>query len=94
MCSSDLTVAEAGVAGYEATGWNALFAPAATLPAIVKRLSEVVGKGLREADAMSTFEKQSLEQAASTPEALTAIVRAEVARWPKVIKGAGIELVE
>ncbi len=88
------TVAESGVPGYEATGWNALFAPAATDPAIIKRLSEVIVKGLNESDAMGVFQKQSLEQASGTPEALGAIVRTEVARWPKVVKSAGIEPVQ
>ena len=85
------TIAESGVPGYESTGWNGLFAPAGTPPAIVKRLSDAVVKGLSESDAMATFEKQDLEQSAGTPEALAAIVRAEVAKWPKVIKAAGIE---
>lgn len=85
------TVAESGVAGYEATGWNALFVPAGTPPAIVQRLSEVVGAGLKEPDALSAFEKQGLEPAASSPEALAAIVRTEVARWPKLVKAAGIQ---
>ncbi len=88
------TIAEAGVPGYEATGWNALFAPAATDPAIIKRLSEVIVRGLNETDAMGVFQKQSLEQASGTPDALGAIVRTEVARWPKVVKAAGIEPVQ
>ena len=88
------TVAESGVPGYEAMGWNALFAPAGTPVTIVNRLSDVVGKGLKEADATTTFEKQGLDQSSGTPEALAAIVRAEVARWPNVVKTAGIAPVE
>ena len=85
------TVAESGLPGYEATGWNALFAPAGTPIAIVKRLSDAVGKGFREADALELFEKQDLEQRAGTPEALAALVRTEISKWAKVIKAAGIE---
>ena len=85
------TVAESGLPGYEATGWNALFAPAGTPIAIVKRLSDAVGKEIREADALELFEKQDLEQAAGTPEALAALVRTELTKWAKVIKAAGIE---
>lgn len=85
------TVAESGLPGYEATGWNALFAPAGTPIAIVKRLSDAVGIGFKEADALELFEKQDLEQGAGTPEALAALVRTELTKWAKVIKAAGIE---
>ncbi|MBI4189257.1 MAG: tripartite tricarboxylate transporter substrate binding protein [Betaproteobacteria bacterium] len=84
------TVAESGLPGYEATGWNALFAPAGTPVAIVKRISEEVGKGLSQADALEILEKQDLQQEAGTPEALAALVRTEVTKWAKVIKAAGI----
>jgi len=85
------TVAESGLPGYEATGWNALFAPAGTPIAIVKRLSDAVGIGFKEADALELFEKQDLEQGAGTPEALAALVSTELTKWAKVIKAAGIE---
>ncbi len=85
------TVAESGIPGYEASGWNALFAPAGTPSNVVRRLSEAVGKGFREPDAMEFFDRQDLEQASGTPEALAALVRAEVARWAKLIPAAGIE---
>jgi tripartite-type tricarboxylate transporter receptor subunit TctC len=88
------TVAEGGVAGYESIGWNALFAPAGTPQAVVQRLSDVVGAGLREADAMSTFEKQGLDLAAGSPESLATIVRNETARWAKLVKAAGIQPAE
>ncbi|MBI4188933.1 MAG: tripartite tricarboxylate transporter substrate binding protein [Betaproteobacteria bacterium] len=85
------TIAEAGIPGFEATAWNALFAPAGTPAAIVKRISEGVGKGLRQADALDIFEKQGLDQAAGTPEELAALVRTEFTKWAKVVKSAGIK---
>ncbi len=85
------TIAEAGLPGYEATSWNALFAPAGTPVAIVKRISEGVGKGLRQADALEIFEKQGLDEATGTPEELAALVRTEFTKWAKVIKAAGIK---
>lgn len=85
------TVAEGGVPGYEALGWNALFAPTGTPAAIVQRLSEVVGAGLKEPDALSTFEKQGLDLEAGSPDALSTVVRNETARWAKLVKAAGIQ---
>ena len=84
------TIAEAALPGFEVTSWNAMFAPAGTPVAIVKRISEEVGKGLRQADVLEIFEKQGLQQEAGTPEALAALVRTEVAKWAKVIKDADI----
>ncbi|MBI4192518.1 MAG: tripartite tricarboxylate transporter substrate binding protein [Betaproteobacteria bacterium] len=85
------TIAEAGLPGYESTSWNALFAPAGTPVAIVKRISAEVGKGLSQADALEILEKQDLQQAAGTPEELAALVRTEVTKWAKVIRAAGIK---
>lgn len=85
------TVAESGLPGYEAGGWNALFAPAGTPAAIVKRLSDAVVQGFREHDARDFFEKQDLEPSAGTSEALAALVRTEVTKWAKLIKAANIQ---
>ena len=52
------TVTESGVAGYQATGWNALFAPAGTPSAIVRQLNEAVQRGFKEPDALEIFENR------------------------------------
>ena len=80
------------VPGYEVTSWNAMFAPAGTPPPIVKRISEEVGKSLKQPDALEVFEKQGLQEATSTPEELGRLVVAEVSKWAKVIKAAQIPL--
>lgn len=80
------------VPGYEVTSWNALFAPAGTPPAIVKRMNEEVGKGLAHGDVLNMFDKQGLQPAAGKPEDLAALVATEVTRWAKVIKAANIPL--
>jgi len=80
------------VPGYEVTSWNAMFAPAGTPPPSVKRISEQVGKGPKQADALKIFEKQGLQESAGTPEELGALVAAEVTKWAKVIQAAHIPL--
>lgn len=85
------TVAET-VPGFEVTSWNAMFAPAGTPSAIIRRVNEEIGKGLQQADALSMFEKQGLQSIAGKPEELAALVAAEVPRWAKVIKAANIPL--
>ena len=84
------TISEAALPGYEATAWNALFAPAGTPAAIVKRINAEIGKGLSQPDALELFEKQGIDSTSSTPEALAALVKTEVTKWAKVIKEAGI----
>ena len=78
--------------GYEVTSWNALFAPASTPATTVRRISEQVGKGLKQNDVLDIFEKQGLNEAHGTPEELGALVAAELSRWAKVIKAAQIPL--
>ena len=84
------TIAEGGLPGYEVTSWNAMFAPAGTPPAIIKRLNEDIARALSQPDTMETFDKQGLQPAAGTPESMGAMIKAEFARWAKVIKDADI----
>ena len=85
------TIGEAALPGYEATAWNALFAPAGTPAAIVTRINAEVGKGMHQPDAVELFEKQGLDTASGTPDSLGALIRAEVPKWAMVIKAAGIK---
>jgi tripartite-type tricarboxylate transporter receptor subunit TctC len=85
------TVAEAGVAGYEASLWQALVAPAATPPAIVARLNREVRALLREPDTLAAFAQQGVDAAPGTPEELARRIQTDVAKWRDVIAGAGIK---
>jgi tripartite-type tricarboxylate transporter receptor subunit TctC len=84
------TIAESGLPGYEVTAWNALFAPAGTPAAIVQRLNGLVKTGMALPEAKAVMEAQGLDLATGTPEELGALVKAELAKWAKVIKAAGI----
>jgi tripartite-type tricarboxylate transporter receptor subunit TctC len=80
------------VLGFDVTSWNAMFAPAGTPAPIVKQISELVGKGLKQSDALEVLEKQGLQESTSTSEELAALVAAEVVKWAKVIQAAQIPL--
>jgi tripartite-type tricarboxylate transporter receptor subunit TctC len=84
------TIAESGLPGYEVTAWNALFAPAGTPAAIVQRLNGLVKSGMALPEAKSVMEAQGLDVATGTPEELGNLVKAELTKWAKVIKAAGI----
>ena len=85
------TVAEAGIPGYEVSVWFGVLVPAGVPQDIVQRLNVEIVKILNTADVRERFSKQGVEVQTSTPEQYQAFVRAEVARWGKVIKDAGIK---
>jgi tripartite-type tricarboxylate transporter receptor subunit TctC len=84
------TMIEAGVPGYEATAWFALFAPATTPRDIVARLNAVAGKALQMDDVRERLAPQgSAELVGGTPEHLGALVQSEIVKWSKVVKESG-----
>lgn len=80
------------VKGFEVLSWNAMFAPAGTPAAIVRQLNQQIAKGLREPAVATLLEKQGLQAGGGSPEALGALVAAEVPRWAKVIRAGNIPL--
>ena len=86
------TVAESGVPGYEFTIWFALYAPSGTPQAIVTRLNQELVKALAEPDMREKLARAGVNAGSSTPQALGKYLRAEVAKWAKVVKAAGIPI--
>jgi tripartite-type tricarboxylate transporter receptor subunit TctC len=85
------TVAEGGVPGYELAVWFGVLAPAGTPRDILGRLNGEIVKVLNSPDVKDRFAKQGVEVRTSTPEQFGEFLRAEVSRWAKVIKDAGIK---
>jgi len=85
------TVDESGIAGYEVTAWNALFAPAGTAQPIVSRLNELTRKNIANAEARSVMDAQGLDGDTGTQAELANLVKSELAKWARVIKVAGIK---
>jgi tripartite-type tricarboxylate transporter receptor subunit TctC len=83
------TMDEAGVKGYEFSTWYGLVVPAGTPRAIVERLNAETRKALATPTVKEQFAAQGLETAPSTPQEFGAYLRAEVAKWGKVIKASG-----
>lgn len=84
------TVQEGGVAGYDVTSWNALFAPKGTPPQVVARLADATREVLALPEVKARLAELGIEAAPETPDALAARLRADVGRWRGVIDGAGI----
>jgi tripartite-type tricarboxylate transporter receptor subunit TctC len=84
------TIDEAGVRGFEATGWNALLAPKATSREIVIRVNASVADALRSARVKDILAASGAEAGGGTPEELGRFLQTEIAKWGKVVRAAGI----
>ncbi len=77
-------MAEAGVPGYEMSGWNGIFAVKGTPPEIVVRLHSELAKILHTAEVRQELAALGAEPVGDTPEEFAAFLRAETARWGKI----------
>jgi tripartite-type tricarboxylate transporter receptor subunit TctC len=84
------TVAEAGVAGYEVTSWNGLFAPAGTPADIINLLNKTIREIVAIPEVKQRYADLGIEAQGSTPEQLKARLAADIAKWAAVIERAGI----
>lgn len=86
------TIAEAGVAGYEATLWLAMLVPAATPREAIARIQADTLKALAHADVKQGFARTGTEIEPRTAEQLAERLRTETARWAQLIKEAGAKI--
>jgi tripartite-type tricarboxylate transporter receptor subunit TctC len=84
------TVSQAGVKGFSVTQWYGLLAPAGTPRDIVEFLSKEINSTLKQPDVTARIAAEGSEAVGSTPHQLAAHIKAERAKWTKVIKDAGI----
>lgn len=85
------TLVESGYPGLVMTGWTGLFAPAGTPAEVVNKVSREVGRFLATAEIRDRMASQGSDPAPSTPEGFAAFIKAEAAKWSKVIRAAGLE---
>jgi tripartite-type tricarboxylate transporter receptor subunit TctC len=86
------TMAESGFPGFESTLWHGVLAPAKVPRAVVVRLNREVVRVLAMPDVQKLLQAEGGVVSPSTPEEFEAFLRAEVSKWTKVIKQAGITL--
>jgi tripartite-type tricarboxylate transporter receptor subunit TctC len=79
------------VPGYDNELWWGVFAPAKTPKAVIDRLNGEIKKILAADDMKKRFAEFGAEPTPSTPEAFTALVKSEIAKWSKVVKDAKIQ---
>ena len=85
-----LTIAEAGLPGYEATSWYGLLAPVNTPAEIIARLHAESQKVLAQPELKAQFATTDFEPEGSTPEQFGALIRNDVAKWGKIVRAVGL----
>jgi tripartite-type tricarboxylate transporter receptor subunit TctC len=84
------TVAEAGVAGYEVTSWNGIFARAGTPSDILDLLNAAIREIIAIPEVKQRYAELGIEAAASSPEQLRARLEGDIRKWAALIERAGI----
>ena len=86
------TISEAGVPGYQASGWVGVLAPAGTPKAIVARLNAEFNKVLKMPDVSERLSNSGAEPAGGTSEQFAAFIASELVKWTRVVKVSGARL--
>jgi tripartite-type tricarboxylate transporter receptor subunit TctC len=86
------TIAEAGLPGFEAYTWNALFAPAGLPKPLTDKLNAAALEALARSEVRQRLEALGYQVVGSTPEALGQHVKSEIAKWGQVVRAAGVKL--
>jgi tripartite-type tricarboxylate transporter receptor subunit TctC len=86
------TLDEAGLKGYEIVGWNGFFVPAGAPRAIVMLLYRETAKALAQPDMKERLATMGAEPVGNSPEEFRVFVKAEIAKWAKVVKAAGLKV--
>lgn len=76
--------------GHEVTQWYGILAPAGTPPEILSKLNSEIVKTLGNPNVVQQFARLGASTITTTPEQFTAHIKAEIAKWGKVVKSAGI----
>jgi tripartite-type tricarboxylate transporter receptor subunit TctC len=87
------TVAEAlKIPDYEVDSWYAMFAPARTPPAIVRRMQKEIAQAIRIPEVKQKLLEQGGDVVGSTPEELDKVVKGELRKWSEVIRAANVKV--
>jgi tripartite-type tricarboxylate transporter receptor subunit TctC len=84
------TLAESGLAGYEAGLWTAIVLPAGAPADIVRRLNQEVNAAVNSPELRAALDKQGVETDTGTPESLAARIKADLVKWRDVAMKAGV----
>lgn len=85
------TIAESGLPGYEFNTWFVVSAPAGTPQPVIDTLNAKLAEALQSQELSTRMQKEGFEPLVSTPAKTDDMLAAEMTRWAKVVKDAGIQ---
>jgi tripartite-type tricarboxylate transporter receptor subunit TctC len=85
------TVTEAGLPGYAAANWNGILAPTGTPAPVIARLHKEISEILDTPEMQKQFIAEGADIIRMSPSEFAAYIASEIAKWDKVVKGAGIK---
>lgn len=85
------TIIESGVAGYDLSGWNGLFAPAGTPPDVVEKLNAEITRIVEMPDVRKRLQDLGADVGPLNPTEYAAWVQGEVSKWTRLVRAAGIQ---
>ncbi len=85
------TIAESGVPGYDTSGWFGMVAPAGTPRAVIERLNADMVKGITTPESRERLGTLGGDVVANTPAEFTAFIRADYAKWAKLVAAIGLK---
>jgi tripartite-type tricarboxylate transporter receptor subunit TctC len=83
------TIAEAALPGFEASNWYGIVAPSRIPPAVKAKIHDDIVRALALPDVRERMLNQGMDPTSNTPEEFSAYIRAEIAKWAKVVKASG-----
>jgi tripartite-type tricarboxylate transporter receptor subunit TctC len=86
------TMDEAGLKGYEMTGWHGLLAPAGTPVAVVDKLNAEIRRILQTPEMKKLWARYGMETPSTTPAQFGAVIKSDYEKYAKLINSAGIKL--
>ena len=84
------TVDESGLKGFEVVSWNGLSVPVATPKGPIETLTKAINDVLPMPDVQEKAKQLGMDMHGSTPDQMTARMKADIAKWAAVIEKAGI----
>jgi tripartite-type tricarboxylate transporter receptor subunit TctC len=86
------TIAESGLAGFEASAWDGVLAPAGTAPAIVQRLNAAIRSALADPELIESLKQRGARVVPGSPDDFARHIGASTRKWAQVVKASGAKI--
>lgn len=86
------TIAESGIAGFDVNPWFGLFAPAGTPATVVRQINAAVADAMQNPEVAEKVAKAGADTYLISPEEFAALLKADIAKWAKVVKESGAKV--